>query len=161
MGANGEVNAPCVEATHGHSHPRSQMTRAPGRRGGPRDSGAAAVELALILPILILVIAGIVDFGRAYFTQVTLTNAAREGARAAVVRVSPAEVEIRTQAALGPLAPGTTIAAGACPATGGTNVTVTVTRDFDWIILEPMMNFVGGSNLPPVLESAATMRCGG
>jgi Flp pilus assembly protein TadG len=130
-----------------------------GRRLG--DSGAAAVEFAIILPILLLIIAGIVDFGRAYFTQVTLTNAAREGARAAVVRVSPPEVQTRTQSALGPLVAGTTIVAGACPTTGGTNVTVTLTRNFDWIILEPMMNFVGGSNLPAQLSSSATMRCGG
>jgi Flp pilus assembly protein TadG len=119
------------------------------------------VEFALILPILILVIAGIVDFGRAYFTQVTLTNAAREGARAAVVRVTPTEVQTRTQSALGPLAAGTTIAAGACPTTGGTNVTVTVTNQFDWIILEPVMNMFGTSNLPAQLTSSATMRCGG
>lgn len=50
-----------------------------------RDLGAAAVEFAIIFPLLLLVVAGIVDFGRAFFTQIQLTNAAREGARAAVV----------------------------------------------------------------------------
>ena len=50
------------------------------------ERGAAAVEMALMLPVLILLIGGIVDFGRAYYTQIMLTNAAREGARAAVDR---------------------------------------------------------------------------
>jgi Flp pilus assembly protein TadG len=126
------------------------------------DSGAAAVEFAILLPILILVIAGIVDFGRAYFTQVTLTNAAREGARAAVLRLPDADVTSRTQAAIpDPLDGGVTVIAGTCPATGGTNVTVTVTNQFDWIILEPVMNMFGTSNLPAQLSSSATMRCGG
>ena len=54
---------------------------------GPKrnDSGAAAVEFALILPVLILLIGGIVDFGRAMYTEVMLTNASREGARTAII----------------------------------------------------------------------------
>jgi hypothetical protein len=39
------------------------------------------VEFALILPILVLIIAGIFDLGRAFFSSITITNAAREGAR--------------------------------------------------------------------------------
>lgn len=46
-----------------------------------RERGAVAVEMALILPLLLLVIGGIVDFGRLLFTQNIVTNAAREGAR--------------------------------------------------------------------------------
>ncbi|NCO32333.1 MAG: hypothetical protein AUJ92_03430 [Armatimonadetes bacterium CG2_30_59_28] len=46
-----------------------------------RNRGTAAVEFALALPFMLLVLAGIVDFGRAYSMRVTLTNAAREGAR--------------------------------------------------------------------------------
>lgn len=45
-----------------------------------RDRGQALVELALILPILLLLVAGAIDLGRAFYTQVTITNAAREGA---------------------------------------------------------------------------------
>lgn len=46
-----------------------------------RTHGVAAVEFALVLPFLMLLLAGIMDFGRAYSLRVTLTNAAREGAR--------------------------------------------------------------------------------
>jgi Flp pilus assembly protein TadG len=46
-----------------------------------REQGAALVELALILPLLLVVIAGIVDFGFAFQRYEVITNAAREGAR--------------------------------------------------------------------------------
>jgi Flp pilus assembly protein TadG len=48
-----------------------------------RDSGAAAVEFALILPILILLIFGLVQFGLAYNRLQGMQAAAREGARVA------------------------------------------------------------------------------
>lgn len=48
-------------------------------RGNER--GAAAVELALVVPLLLLLLLGIMEFGRAYNAQITLTQAAREGVR--------------------------------------------------------------------------------
>ena len=56
------------------------MSRRTARRA-PRDRGAAAVEFALLLPMLLLLVFGIIDFGRALNAQITLTQAAREGAR--------------------------------------------------------------------------------
>ena len=47
--------------------------------------GAALIEVALTLPLLLLVSVGIFEFGRAYQTWQVLTNAAREGARVAVL----------------------------------------------------------------------------
>jgi Flp pilus assembly protein TadG len=52
-------------------------------RGAKR--GQALVEFALVLPIFILVLVAIFDLGRAVFAYNTLTNAAREGARIAIV----------------------------------------------------------------------------
>ncbi|PYR71259.1 MAG: hypothetical protein DMF88_00460 [Acidobacteria bacterium] len=49
------------------------------------ERGAALVEMALTLPLMLLVSAGIFEFGRAYQTWQVLTNAAREGARIAVL----------------------------------------------------------------------------
>ncbi len=46
-----------------------------------RDHGQSLVELALTLPLLFLILFGTIDLGRAYFAYVTITNAAREGAR--------------------------------------------------------------------------------
>jgi Flp pilus assembly protein TadG len=54
----------------------------PARRSGARsDRGAAAVEFALLLPLLVLLVFGMIDFGRAINAQITITQAAREGAR--------------------------------------------------------------------------------
>jgi hypothetical protein len=45
------------------------------------ERGQSLVEMALILPILLLLVVGIVDLGRAFNNHVIITNAAREGAR--------------------------------------------------------------------------------
>lgn len=50
------------------------------------DAGQALAEFALVLPVLLLLIAGIVEFGRAFHIQQVVTDASREGARAAVVQ---------------------------------------------------------------------------
>lgn len=46
------------------------------------------VEFALVLPILLVLVMGFFDVGRAVYTQSVLANAAREGARAAVIRTN-------------------------------------------------------------------------
>lgn len=116
------------------------------------ERGAAAVEFAIILPVLLLVIAGIVDFGRAYFTQIELTNAAREGARAAVMlplgsTPAPAtEVPARVAAAL-PGVDDAVVTATYCPAvrSPSARATVTVARPFHWILLSPAMSLFGST----------------
>jgi len=54
------------------------------RRHGA-DRGAVAVEFALLLPVLVLVIFGIIDFGRMMNARLVLSQAAYEGARAAAI----------------------------------------------------------------------------
>lgn len=51
-----------------------------------KSDGQSLVEFALILPVLLLLIIGIIEFGWILNGQITLTNAAREGVRAAVVQ---------------------------------------------------------------------------
>jgi len=53
------------------------------RRNG--DEGAAAVEFALVLPILVVLLFGIIEFGMVFDAQLQVTHAAREGARMASV----------------------------------------------------------------------------
>jgi hypothetical protein len=52
----------------------------------PRNGrkGQALVELAIALPLLVLIMIGVLDLGRAFFGVITITNAAREGARIAM-----------------------------------------------------------------------------
>jgi len=47
-----------------------------------RKAGQAMAELAILLPVLVIMFLGLVDFGMLFFAQVQVTNAAREGARA-------------------------------------------------------------------------------
>jgi Flp pilus assembly protein TadG len=54
-----------------------------GRRGSER--GAAAVEFALVIPVFLMLVLGTIDFGYYFFVSEVVTNAAREGARAATV----------------------------------------------------------------------------
>ena len=54
------------------------------------ESGASAVEFALLLPVLMLILFGIVEFGLALHRQAILTNASREGARLGIVQSVPA-----------------------------------------------------------------------
>lgn len=53
-----------------------------------REDGQAMVEFALILPILLLILCGIIDFGWLFYNQLSLNNACREGARYAVVNTA-------------------------------------------------------------------------
>ena len=70
--------------------------------------GQALVEFALILPLLILILMGIIEFGRLWMTMITLSGAAREGARLAAVTapdhglVEAAANNVLNAASLGP-----------------------------------------------------------
>ena len=49
------------------------------------QAGQAMVEMALVLPILVVLVGGILDFGWLFYNKIALNNAAREGARYAVI----------------------------------------------------------------------------
>jgi Flp pilus assembly protein TadG len=56
-----------------------------GRRGRRSEAGMALIEAAFILPVLLVLAMGMLDFGRAFHFKHLLDEAAREGARVAVV----------------------------------------------------------------------------
>ncbi len=120
------------------------------------DCGAAAIEFALVLPILLLLVCGIVDFGRAYNAQITLTNAARESVRVWALGGTQAQATTRaSEAAVGLTVTGVTFSSSTCPF--GTPATVTVTAAFEY--LTPFI-----ADLAPGTTSMSTngvMRCGG
>ena len=136
--------------------PRSQPLRS------RRERGAAAVELAIVFPLLFLVVAGIIDFGRAFFTQIQVTNAAREGARAAVLMASNADVITRSTNAAAGVPSVTASVMASCTQGSTTNASVQVRASFNWILLGPAMSMIGksfgGGN---VISSTGVMRCGG
>ena len=152
-----------------------QRLRALIRRFGPDQKGVQTVELALLLPVLFLITFGIIDFGRAYFSWVIVTNGAREGARSAAVGQTPAAVVTTVQGALsglnvtslqtgtcttvteGALCVNTTNAGGA----PGAPVVVLVRYNFSFMILPNIASWANGPALPGgvfPLTAQATMR---
>lgn len=114
--------------------------RAPNDPSRPRgatwrcgDRGAAAVEFALIVPILLLLVVGIIQFGRVFSLQIQLSGAANAGARyLAVHPTEPAEARNRTRAAatnLG-LTDGEIAVTAAAPCTSTSSVSVVASRVF-------------------------------
>jgi Flp pilus assembly pilin Flp len=65
------------------------------------ESGAAMVEFALVVPLLLMILVGIMEFGRAWNLQQVITDAAREGARRAVVRDGDTSTKVGTDEAPG------------------------------------------------------------
>jgi len=53
------------------------------------DRGAAAVEFAIVLPVLVIFVFGIIEFGIVFYNKAMITNACREAARAAIVYRTP------------------------------------------------------------------------
>jgi len=62
-----------------------------GIRRAVRDRGQAIVEFALLLPVLIVLFMGVIDIARAYNVLQVVTNAAREGARVAILPSSTSD----------------------------------------------------------------------
>ena len=120
------------------------------------ERGAAAVEFALVFPVLVLLLVGIIEFGAMFNAQLLVQGAAREGAREMSLTGSVTQAQ---SAALG-VAPGlspalTTADVTVSPATctDGTDVTVTVHYD------KPFLTGMFGTTLP--LEASATRQCFG
>jgi Flp pilus assembly protein TadG len=129
------------------------------------ERGAVAVEFALLAPVLVMLLLGIMEFGRAYNVQTILTNAAREGvrvmaignnqtaaltaARNAADTLSPKLIDSNVTIAF-QASPPTTPAPTSC--TPGSQVTVTIKYS-----LSTMTGIAG----PFAMTGKGTMLCGG
>jgi Flp pilus assembly protein TadG len=121
------------------------------------ERGTALIETALTLPILLLVSIGIFEFGRAYQTQQVLTNAAREGARVAILPAQPAGVvqaRVTAYATAGQIYNPTSAIATVTPtqvSIGGGNTTsgskVTVTYPYSFMVLTPVARLVAKKSM--------------
>jgi Flp pilus assembly protein TadG len=129
--------------------------------------GVALLETAVTLPIIFMIGVGIFEFGRAYQTWQTLTNAAREGARVAVTS-STTDLEVETavrsymaaerlgNAGTVPIAVNRKVAVGPNTATE-----VTIQYPFSFILLDPAVRFVrpaSTTGAPLTMSAVAIMR---
>ncbi|MCZ2819466.1 pilus assembly protein [Modestobacter sp. VKM Ac-2977] len=119
------------------------------------ERGGAAVEFALVIPVLLLLLLGIMEVSAAFNTQATLSAAAREGARSMVTSGTVASARSAVQAAAGPLAVSSvSISPVTCVgAAAGTTVTVTVTARRTFVA-----GVLGSTGVD--LTGTAAMRCG-
>ena len=119
------------------------------------ERGAVAVEFALLAPVLVMLLLGIMEFGRAYNAQVTISSAAREGVRVMAIGNSPTAARTAAKNAAVSLQPALsdaniTISPSAC--TTGAQMTFKITYNL------PTMTGIAG---PFPMEGRGVMLCGG
>jgi Flp pilus assembly protein TadG len=141
------------------------------RRLWQRDEhGSELIELAIVLPILLFIVAGIMDFGFLFQRWEVVTNAAREGARMAVLSAAYTDADIQQRVGdyldasgldssvatiTGPTAGSDTLPSGLTVNTR----TVTVEYPSQFLFMGPFAWMVGGSGFTAItLRAASTMR---
>ena len=117
------------------------------------DDGVVSIELALVLPILLLLVFGIIQFGRAYNAKIELSSAVREGARAFALGTD--DPETVTKGAAPGLDPDLIdVETSASPCTSGETASVTATYPFD-------LNVPFWGNHAITISATGVMRCNG
>ena len=116
-----------------------------------REEGAALMEAALTLPIMLLVCIGVLEFGRAYQAWQVVTNASREGARVAVLPAVTDEAVIERvktyleNGALNKAADANVVVTTETVTLGGTNAPaarVRVEYPFEFMVLQGVAKLV-------------------
>jgi Flp pilus assembly protein TadG len=135
-----------------------------------RERGSQLIELALVLPMLLLMFAAIVDFGLLFQRYLVISNAAREGARIAVLpgytqtdvqnRVTQYVQQSTGDSTLSPtakLTPVTITPTAPTPPFPAAQVTVTLTHSY--LVIGPVSALFGGGSWTSItLVARSTMR---
>lgn len=122
-----------------------------------KEKGQSLVEFALLLPILLIILIGVVDVGRMYYAYVIITDAAAEGATYAAINPNDvAEIENRARAACGDIATGVQLVEVTCPTcpTPVSGDIVTVSISYDYVVLTPFMNVLFEEGTVPIQSEA-------
>ena len=124
----------------------------------PGEKGQAMVEFVLVLPIFLLLVFAIIDFGMGFHAWLTVTNSAREGARLGSVRASQAQIVQRVQDTADSLDPSN-MSVTITNAQGSPGQSVVVDVDYEYTLITPLSNImglVGGSSVGPTLTFSST-----
>ena len=127
-----------------------------GTRSG--EKGQSLAEFVMVLPIFLILVFSIIDFGMGFHAWLTVTNSAREGARLGAVRATPADIDQRVRDTSDSLdqtklTPTITGAQG----TPGTSVVVKVDYDYDLITpLDGLLGLISGGAVGPTLTFSST-----
>ncbi len=130
------------------------------------ERGAELIEMAVALPLLLLIVMGIVDFGFLFQRYLVLTNAAMEGARVAVLpgyTIADAQARASTYARTGGVPmPVNAVATpvSLAGANGGTwpGMRITVTHVYQYQYIGPIAGLFGGSFSSVTLTAQSTVR---
>ena len=134
------------------------------------QSGQTLVEFSLILPIFLLLLFALVDFGRGFYTWQVVTNAAREGARAAAVQSDSATVDQKLYGSFCTAWPTAsscaldttkiTVTKTNIQGPRGAQATVAVHYNFSFVTpIGPLLALVGGSSVSaPTISATTSMR---
>lgn len=135
------------------------------------EDGAELVEFALALPLMLVLVTGVFDFGMAFQQYEVVTNAAREGARLGSLGAGYLETDIQARVDAYCVAAGLP---GGCPADrvsvdrGATltvagqpvsAVRVTVNYPHSFALVGPVLQLINGSLGAVTLHATSTMRC--
>ena len=131
------------------------------------ERGAALLEAAVTIPLILLIAVGIFEFGRAFQTWQVVTNAAREGARVAVIngttddQVREAVRNYMTSGRLSKAATAPIDVVRSTPLGSWTGASITVNYPFEFIMLNPVALLVAPSSstgAPLTMSANAIMR---
>ena len=126
-----------------------------GRKIIRQEKGQALLEMALILPVLLLILGGIIEFGRIFHADLVITGASREGARAAVVGEPYEAVRDKVLAAAPSLDEGQlNVSLSPENYSRGDMLTVTVSYHVDLVV--PLISALLPDPFP--VQAATTMR---
>jgi Flp pilus assembly protein TadG len=134
--------------------------------------GTSAVEFAIVLPLLVVFIFGIIEFGLVFYNKAMVTNASREAARAGIVYSDPpvtvAEMQDVVDSYCGGMlvsfgsGPGavTTVPSGEC-ANHGDELVVNVAYRYDFLLIPDFLTAFFSGGLPGSIDVSAVtrMRC--
>ncbi|MHB1295729.1 MAG: TadE/TadG family type IV pilus assembly protein [Anaerolineae bacterium] len=114
------------------------------RRKIGEETGANVAEFALVLPLLLFLLVGVIDFGRAFYSYIAITNASREGARYA--SKFPSDTPSIRDAAVAEAAAG-----GVAVVPGNVGVTITGTSPDRTarVVVQHDVNMILGGLLAP------------
>jgi Flp pilus assembly protein TadG len=119
------------------------------------ERGAAAVEFALLLPLLLMLVLGTIEFGRAYNAQIILTNAARDGVRVMAIANDPTGAKTAAKNAAATVSttiPTTDITLSTSACSTGNQVTLTIKYN---------LSTITGIAGPFPMTGKGVMLCGG
>lgn len=116
-----------------------------GRKTGKgKEKGQSLTELAIVLPVLLFILSGVLDLGRLYMVTVALTDAASEGATYAAIDPDATTVEIidRAQTASGGLVPLDAGMVAVDRPTMAPGAPITVTVGYSFTVATPLINAI-------------------